>query len=101
MQPSVKGLPNVINTPVLPETVGQFTGLIDGYKGDIIKAEHKEDGEEIVGVLVWDEETFGWGLKLPDWTMGLQCLIDCFKGIEIIGNIHENPSLLEPPDIKE
>ena len=35
MQPSKKGLPDVINTPVIPETVGQCTGLKDKNGKDL------------------------------------------------------------------
>ena len=83
------------------ETVGQFTGLTDknGKKmceGDII--EHHAQGNIIVnrGVVVWDasEGRFAYQLRtmLPGFYMHNP------ETVEVIGNIHDNPELLEASD---
>lgn len=84
---------------VVPETVGQYTGLTykNGkkiFEGDIIR----NNGNEI-GVIrhgkydVYSHYVFGGYCcvdktsALIDWTSGWKC--------EVIGNIHDNPDLLE------
>jgi uncharacterized phage protein (TIGR01671 family) len=93
---------------VMPETVGQFTGLHDKsgkeiYEGDIVTASwydydepnHDTTGEVIfaegwMAYTIWDEEN-----KIMSELNGQ----GCYKwDIEVIGNIHENPDLLEVPN---
>ncbi len=80
---------NTCQSPKLdPETVGQYTGEKDSkgnkvYTGDIVRS-----GEEI-GLVVFDENYLGYFVNLEEQ----QPLYDVF--IEVIGNIHDNPELLE------
>ena len=98
-----------------PSTVGQYTGLTDKYgkkifDGDIIKS----DNGRICAIsvvlygkfepkLFYDllEET-GWRPKEKMYglfaksTKGEEMLLsECSRLIEVIGNIHDNPELLE------
>jgi hypothetical protein len=79
---------------VLPETVGQSIDLKDKnadeiFEGMTIEGIHKTTKEKITGKIVWREKSFGWGIKMGGWAMGLECLTDCYD-IEII---HENGDL--------
>ena len=95
---------------VLPETGGQYTGKDIGneklFEGDIV--EWYEDYDDSFGysktangysVVVWDNENYCWSFKTDneytqpfnDWNWE-----NCF----IIGNIHDNPELLEGGDYK-
>lgn len=86
---------------VIPETVGQYTGLTDKngtkiFEGDILELE--SDFRVVVefGKFLDDDEGFeayGWYLSTRKWNIG-------FNGKEneyaiVIGNIHDNPELLE------
>ena len=78
-----------------PETVGQFTGLTDEdgreiYEGDIIKVRTQNPYWRFRRnfVVTWGED--GWlldGDSLYSWFS--------FHTLEVIGNIHDNPDLLE------
>ena len=92
---------------VIPETVGQFTGLTDKngtkiFEGDIVKAiqtEYDEDIEqepfifEVIGEMIFEDACFGLKAKKcidfysPMWE-------EDNVELDVIGNIHDNPELL-------
>ena len=90
---------------IIPETVGQYTGLKDRngtriFEGDILSA-HFDDtfpDEETRGCVCWHD--YGWHIKIgahldtleSDWVSHY---------FEIIGNIHDNPELLEGDHIEK
>ena len=84
---------------VLPETVGQYTGLTDKngkkiFEGDILEGHFDEDFPENITLVevIWKEYGF--------YTKGKSTeaeLLDKFDGeiYEVIGNIYDSPELLE------
>ena len=80
---------------VSPETVGQYTGLLDAdgreiYEGDIIKLRTQNPYWRFRRNFVVTWGTDGWlldGDSLYSWFS--------FHTLEIIGNVHDNPELLE------
>lgn len=91
---------------VIPETVGQYTGLTDRggikiFEGDIVKG--IAYSQEWVGVIIWIKEIASFGLYHGHDIAGENSSIlkRTTKGIndeftaKIIGNIHDNPELLK------
>lgn len=90
---------NTDSFAVIPDTVGQFTGLHDKngkeiYEGDIIIEKlrrARKDGERLV--ICFDD--FEWqGKNANGTTTSLSLLVE-YHTIEVIGNIHDNPELLK------
>ena len=92
---------------VIPETVGQYTGLTDKngvriFEGDIVKGIAYSVTK--IGVIVWIDEISSFGVRyaqnLTAWENSsiLRCVsmgkTDEFAA-EVIGNIHDNPELLQ------
>lgn len=107
--PRIQIIGKCVSMGVLPETVGQFTGLTDKngkriFEGDIVKG--IAYSVERIGVIVWIDEIASFGVRYfksvnsTAWENSsiLRCAsmgkTDEFAA-EIIGNIHDKPELLE------
>lgn len=86
---------------IIPETVGQFTGLYDKngkriFEGDIVKAQDDIFGspfcDGITGKIVYDECAY---FIEPQNPIESQWLFNECAVYEVIGNIHDNPELLK------
>lgn len=99
---------------VIPETVGQFTGLLDKngkeiYEGDILRGDeypYNCDGVDNYFVeIVWADNVCGFyrithkkpnstvsGISHGNWS---ELDEEDIKSFEVIGNIHDNPELLK------
>ena len=87
---------------VIPETVGQYTGLTDKngkkiFEGDIVKIKDYSKG----CALNYEQPTSNWVVKWNDkyaqFTIDYMSLLPYkhFDESEVIGNIHDNPELLK------
>ena len=94
---------------VIPESVGEYTGLKDSYgkkifEGDIVRTWDDVKGQIIYGPHIDDEQNAdcqGWYWKGIDendniLTLSLSDYWECHK---IIGNIHDNPELMRGEEV--
>lgn len=87
------GLTDCETVKVIPETVGQFTGLTDKkgsdiFEGDIVEA-YKFGEEKHVKIITFKNGCFWFG----NWNFTE--FLDKFRMHKVIGNINDNPELLE------
>ena len=97
----------------------QFTGLCDKngkkiFEGDVIGRNNPAGYPRVEGqpdyqkyVIIWDDDFSGWVLmSINSWSNAYQYdkskfkwgkdkFNSCWKNLEIIGNIHENPELMK------
>ena len=90
--PRIQIIGKCVSLGVIPETVGQYTGLTDKngvriFEGDIVRA-FTRFSEIYVSSVAYHDGTF-W-FKNWSWTK----FLFKFEKIEVIGNIHDNPEIL-------
>lgn len=85
---------------VAHETVGQFTGLYDKngkriFDGDILSERPDCNKEAYIGYVEWDDKEALWRFRFPDNLEYFAALGTYSTSYKVIGNIHDNPELLE------
>jgi uncharacterized phage protein (TIGR01671 family) len=87
------------NILVNKKTVGQYTGLKDRgggmiFEGDIIAMLPGTKKQEVF-LIKWSESWHGWGAKGKHDKIQIFTKDKVLSAVEIIGNIHDNPELLD------
>lgn len=90
------------STEVIPNTIGQLTGLYDKngkkiFEGDIVKTKYGR-----LCIVVWFASPVHNGWDLESIRTFENCMIEypspfdlyCKDNLEVVGNIHDNPELL-------
>lgn len=88
---------------IIPETLGQYTGLTDKngnkiFEGDILKRKHKEiiNHSQNMEVKFVSEKACFAAVDIGGGNVTfISDYINCKYEIEVIGNIHDNPELLD------
>ena len=88
---------------VIPETIGQYTGLTDKngtkiFEGDIVKHHRTLWGADNsdVGTIQWCQKTCKfYRTSKFDTVHIVEIWEDTSEEYEVIGNIHDNPELLK------
>jgi uncharacterized phage protein (TIGR01671 family) len=101
-----EGCLRIVTYEVIPETVGQFTGLKDKnekeiYESDLI--EIKTEKHHFVSEITWDSDIGGFEFQDTENTYCGLDAIKIFKNgsslyggyVEVIGNIYQDPELLQ------
>lgn len=94
-------MPDFISHGVIPETVGQYTGLTDKtgkkiFEGDICQIKGISYIDETPFVVEWNNEYSGWFWKDLNITPATDTITPHIaKTAKVIGNIHDNPELVK------
>lgn len=96
--PRIQIIGKCVSLGVIPETVGQFTGLTDKngvkiFEGDIVRYDVNYHDM----VISYDVENWGgWLYEDMDDNMQAYSIYEfCLKDIAVVGNIHDNPEILK------
>lgn len=83
-----------------PKTVGQYIGLMDKYLTKIFEHDIVKNGRGLVGYVSFLQQSMGYHIvykntdeRLGHRHRGGHYEVDVY--LEVIGNIHDNPKLLE------
>lgn len=98
-----KSMPYGWNMQYEFDAIMQYTGLKDKngteiYEGDIVDATYCIDrclyySEDEYGIVVWDDKKFGFFIKFKNEIDVTP--ISYYEYLKVIGNIYENPELLD------
>lgn len=82
---------------VVPETVGQYTGVTDVnsnkiFEGDIVISDYI-DYEDERGVVQWDSDIAKFIITFSTFTIDFDNVYG--REFEVVGNVYDNPEMME------
>ena len=86
---------------IIPETIGQFTGLTDKngkkiFEGDILSERPPMNQTAYIGYVAYDEKSAVWRFMIKNDTKYNGVLLGSYSNsYKVIGNIHDNPEFLK------
>lgn len=86
---------------VIPETIGQYTGLTDKngkkiFEGDIVRIVYIDD---TIYLVEWNDDEAAFKVVNNDCARSF--VLNLWgRDVEVIGNIHDNPELMEQINAK-
>ena len=96
-----KDVPILHDYAVIPETVGQYTGITDKngkkiFEGDIVSERPPMNAIAYIGYVAYDDELAVWRFIIKNDTKFNCVLLGSYStSYTVIGNIHDNPEFLE------
>lgn len=87
------------NEDVAPDTIGQFTGMLDKngkeiYEGDIVRYYDDIEDELVSSHVIYHKESCSF-CAAPTKLCGDYIGITAYWQFEVIGNIHDKPELIK------
>jgi len=80
------------NLEFRPETLGYSTNFVDKYDKELFDGDIINEYVSGIALIEWDKKESIWKMK---WKDNLTLLAFVIPSLEIIGNIHQNPELVE------
>jgi len=84
---------------VYPETISQFTGIVDNKQQKIFAGDIARDKDGKIFIIEWNNRRCGYVARYADHN-DFEAFDECFANyheLDVIGNIHDSEHLIKQP----